>query len=681
MKAIHLLEMSLSVAVIILVTIGIRLISQKLRVSKRAILLLWIVVAVRLMIPFSLSSPIGILPAFSQNKREEKVEVSAAYPVSNGEELSDKAFNTLPGTAKEGSVSSTDSSVSNPTAKNASTFSLDGLLLAIYLSGLVGMVAFFIISYLRLARRIKCAERIEDHLYATDQIGTAFVFGFIRPRVYIPAALEEEFRGVVLKHEFAHISHGDQWYKALAYLLLAVHWFNPFVWLAYYLFNADLEYACDERVVQGMSEEGRRNYSEALLSLSRGKGLSVSVPVAFSEKTVIGRIKAICCVRKPVAFLGILAVLSSLCFGACLFSNHSPVESDTKEASVDFVESDSADTDLQNGTIPDEALFSASEIRLKDLDAGQNSFVTGYNEADQGIVFFLYCIVPEDRRAENFKYYLVRFETALLTDGFWDSEAVAVHSCRKGEINGSDWDILYNRFYWLRNTKGQSSEKNWDPAESIGFWGSESRFPIVIDLKACNDDFSQTELKEDQGILSMLQAEYKILGSKKQLIIGVLESDSTESDHQTGAMEEVMSLGRERVSDEDFAAYEKTKAFPVVDPDTVGTIRIDHYPHSVDVSDRETISSILSAIGRLEFEFSGQTTFGLYGAVYRITLLNKDGNDIGYDLCVAEKDWLAEDCFFYNAKEWAPENRSYPPLYHTKGKEALYDIISKLIPE
>ena len=147
------------------------------------------------------------------------------------------------------------------------------------------------------------------------------------------------------------------------------------------------------------------------------------------------------------------------------------------------------------------------------------------------------------------------------------------------------------------------------------------------------------------------------------------------------SMEEVFSLGRERVSDEDFAAYEKTKAFPAVDPDTVGTIRINHYPHSVDVSDRETISSILSAIGRLEFEFSGQTTYGLYGAVYRITLLDKDGNDIGYDLCVAEKNWLAEDCFFYNAKEWAPENRRYPPLYHTKGKEALYDIVSKLISE
>ncbi len=207
-----------------------------------------------------------------------------------------------------------------------------------------------------------------------------------------------------------------------------------------------------------------------------------------------------------------------------MFVNHGSVEPDTKESDVDYIESDSTNVDEQNGSIPDESLFSASEIRLKDLDAGQNSFVTGYNEADQGIVFFLYCIVPEDRRAENFKYYLVRFETAFLTDGFWDSEAVAVHSCRKGEINGSDWNILYNRFYLLRNTKGQSSEKIWDPAESIGFWGSESRFPIVIDLKDCSEDYTQPKSKKDQAILSMLQAEYEILGSKKQLIIGVYPS-------------------------------------------------------------------------------------------------------------------------------------------------------------
>ena len=146
------------------------------------------------------------------------------------------------------------------------------------------------------------------------------------------------------------------------------------------------------------------------------------------------------------------------------------------------------------------------------------------------------------------------------------------------------------------------------------------------------------------------------------------------------AAEEVSRLARERVSDEDFSGYQETKAFPDVDVAGIAAIRVAYYPNSVDVTDEETIRAIMAAINDLEFTFSGDTLYGHYGEGFGIKLLDKDQNELGYDLCVAAKNWMDDECFFYDAHEWAAENRMYPPIYHVKNKDVLYEILSTLIP-
>ena len=187
-------------------------------------------------------------------------------------------------------------------------------------------------------------------------------------------------------------------------------------------------------------------------------------------------------------------------------------------------------------------VLSVKEVRLTELQSGKDYCVAGYNDSGHGIVFYLYYLYDDPNhsatsvgsgaetqtppRAEYFRYYLVRYETDLLTEAFWNDEPVTVHLCHKGEINGMDWDALWARFYTLRgDSKELPSSEQWNPDESVGFWGTECERPMIVQLKDCSKDYQKAEKPhKDQGILALLQAEYKILGTKKQLMTGVTPS-------------------------------------------------------------------------------------------------------------------------------------------------------------
>ena len=215
----------------------------------------------------------------------------------------------------------------------------------IALALIIGVYSIY--SYIHLRRKVLDAVKIPGG-WESDRIETAFVLGFIKPKIYIPTGMSQETRQQILAHERTHLDKGDHWIKMLGFLALAVHWFNPLVWVSYILLCKDIEMACDERVVQFMELHERKSYSSALLRCSTNRAHYAACPVAFGEISVKYRIKSILNYRKPSFWISLVAIMAFLFVGVCLMTSPQsvvevPVDADaplreiSREDPEDFV--------------------------------------------------------------------------------------------------------------------------------------------------------------------------------------------------------------------------------------------------------------------------------------------------------------------------------------------------------
>lgn len=179
--------------------------------------------------------------------------------------------------------------------------------------------AYSLVSYLHLRQKVLDAVKVRGG-WESDRIDTAFVLGFLKPKIYIPVGLSPEIKKQILAHERTHLDKGDHWIKLIGFLALALHWFNPLVWISYILLCKDIEMACDERVVQFMEPDERKAYATALLRCSTNQVHYAACPVAFGEVSVKYRIKSALCYKKPGFLLSLLAVLSIAFVAICLFT-------------------------------------------------------------------------------------------------------------------------------------------------------------------------------------------------------------------------------------------------------------------------------------------------------------------------------------------------------------------------
>ena len=295
------LNMSIAAGWLILAVIALRLLLR--RAPKRFRLLLWAVVGLRLALPWSIESALSLIP--SAQTLPEGIMLERAPVLDTGISALNGAINpgfTAAFTPELG-VSANPLQVLLPIAA------------AFWMLGAAAMLLWALVSWLRLRKRVREAVRLEGNVYECE-IASPFVLGLFRPRIYLPFSLENGERELVLAHERAHITAGDHIIKPLGWLLLAAHWYNPLVWLAYALFCRDIELACDERVVRGLSLSDRADYSQALLDLSRPRGGVRACPLAFGESSVKGRVKSVLSYKKPVFWLVLLAVV--VCVGAAV---------------------------------------------------------------------------------------------------------------------------------------------------------------------------------------------------------------------------------------------------------------------------------------------------------------------------------------------------------------------------
>lgn len=295
------LNMSIAAGWLILAVIALRLLLR--RAPKRFRLLLWAVVGLRLALPWSIESALSLIP--SAQTLPEGIMLERAPVLDTGISALNGAINpgfTAAFTPELG-VSANPLQVLLPIAA------------AFWMLGAAAMLLWALVSWLRLRKRVREAVRLEGNVYECE-IASPFVLGLFRPRIYLPFSLENGERELVLAHERAHITAGDHIIKPLGWLLLAAHWYNPLVWLAYALFCRDIELACDERVVRGLSLSDRADYSQALLDLSRPRGGVRACPLAFGESSVKGRVKSVLSYKKPAFWLVLLAVV--VCVGAAV---------------------------------------------------------------------------------------------------------------------------------------------------------------------------------------------------------------------------------------------------------------------------------------------------------------------------------------------------------------------------
>lgn len=295
------LNMSIAAGWLILAVIALRLLLR--RAPKRFRLLLWAVVGLRLALPWSIESALSLIP--SAQTLPEGIMLERAPVLDTGISALNGAINpgfTAAFTPELG-ASANPMQVLLPIAA------------ALWMLGAAAMLLWALVSWLRLRKRVREAVRLEENVYECE-IASPFVLGLFRPRIYLPFSLENGERELVLAHERAHITAGDHIIKPLGWLLLAAHWYNPLVWLAYALFCRDIELACDERVVHSLSLSDRADYSQALLDLSRPRGGVRACPLAFGESSVKGRVKSVLSYKKPAFWLVLLAVV--VCVGAAV---------------------------------------------------------------------------------------------------------------------------------------------------------------------------------------------------------------------------------------------------------------------------------------------------------------------------------------------------------------------------
>lgn len=303
-----LLNLSISASWLVLAVLVLRLISK--RSPKWVNVLLWGIVALRLVLPFSIESALSLIPS-AETVSPAVVQFAPAPTITSGVSVIDNAVNP--------SLSEHFSAV--PTASVNPLYAWTEIAGWVWLIGLEAMLLYALVSYLRLRRRVSVSLCVRENIYLCDAISSPFILGVVKPRIYLPSGLDEVQRQNVLSHERAHLARRDHWWKPLGFALLAVYWFNPALWLAYTLLCRDIELACDERVIRTMDESAVKTYSTVLLACSMPRKAVITCPLAFGEVGVKERVKNALHYKKPAFWVVAASVAVCIVVAVCFLTN------------------------------------------------------------------------------------------------------------------------------------------------------------------------------------------------------------------------------------------------------------------------------------------------------------------------------------------------------------------------
>ena len=302
-----LVNLSISASWLILAVLVLRVVLKK--APKWVMPLLWGVVALRLVCLFSIESALSLIP--SAETIPSEIVTETREPVLYEQATLDIVTNpTLPSAAEV------------PVGVSRQQAQVDfNIYSVLWLAGMAALLVHALVSAGKLKRKLATAILLRDNIYESEFVDSPFVFGVVKPNIYLPMHMDEGTAAYVIAHECAHLARRDHWWKVLGYLVLALHWFNPLVWVAYILFCRDIELACDEKVVKGLDGAARADYSQALLSCAAPGRAVAACPLAFGEGNIKTRVKSALHYKKPAFWVAAAAVLAVVIVAVCFLTN------------------------------------------------------------------------------------------------------------------------------------------------------------------------------------------------------------------------------------------------------------------------------------------------------------------------------------------------------------------------
>lgn len=301
------INISISASWLILAVLALRPILKK--TSKWVSVLLWGIVAVRLLNPFTIESTFSLIP--SAETIPGKVLTGPGFEIQTGIAPVDNRVNDYLG----------DRYFEGVTVPADNGFHVLMILTIVWIIGILILAVYTAVSYWHLHQKIATGVLYRNNIFQSENVSFPFVLGIVRPRIYLPFKMDEQDLQYVIAHEQAHIHRKDHWWKPLGFLLLMIHWFNPLMWLAYVLLCRDIELACDEKVIKDLDNEQRADYTQVLVSCSVNRHMIAACPLAFGEVRVKERVKSIMNYKKPAFWITMLSVTAGVVIAVCFLTN------------------------------------------------------------------------------------------------------------------------------------------------------------------------------------------------------------------------------------------------------------------------------------------------------------------------------------------------------------------------
>ena len=462
-----LLNLSISASWLVLAVLVLRLVSK--RSPKWMNVLLWGIVALRLVLPFSVESALSLIPS-AETVSPAVVQFDPAPTITSGVSVIDNAVNP---SLSEHFAATPETSV-NP------LYVWTEIAGWVWLIGLGAMLLYALVSYLRLRRRVSVSLCVRENIYLCDAISSPFILGVVKPRIYLPSGLDEVQRRNVLAHEQAHLARRDHWWKPLGFALLAVYWFNPVLWLAYTLLCRDIELACDERVIRTMDESAVKTYSTVLLACSMPRKAVITCPLAFGEVGVKERVRNALHYKKP-AFWVVAASVAVCAVVAVCFLTDPPTDTDAAGL-VGFHREQVtyADVTDASGAQPSSVQLTAEETDAVYalLDAMQYKRL-GAASAMQGCYARLYFISAAGERCE-----VMLSEREMLVNPITGGKTARLYELRSGSAELRDYLLECI-------SASNAAEEDFSISGTVFSYGGESwdlaeQSPAITSLLGCD---------------------------------------------------------------------------------------------------------------------------------------------------------------------------------------------------
>ena len=301
------LNMSISASWLVLAVLLLRLVLKK--APKWVSVLLWGFVAVRLICPFTIESVLSLIP--SAETVSPEIMMDWTPEISTGIGSVDTVINPI----------ITQTFAPNPATSANPLQILIPVAGILWFTGIVAMLLYTAVSYFLLRRRVATAVLLRNNIYQSENVDSPFVLGIIKPKIYLPFQMDGKNLEHVIAHEESHIRRKDHWWKPFGFVLLALHWFNPLMWLGYILLCRDIELACDEKVIKEMDNENRADYTQALVACSVNRRRIAACPLAFGEVGVKERVKSVMNYKKPAFWIIVVAVVTCIAVAVCFLTN------------------------------------------------------------------------------------------------------------------------------------------------------------------------------------------------------------------------------------------------------------------------------------------------------------------------------------------------------------------------